>query len=191
MMPTTHKNKRRTPKASTSLSSLELKMLQWLDSVQQECARLLDSETSDGEHNTFDFAAFGAWRIRTTLCLNELLGAEHVYCTAFYRLVEDEFSGDYYKCAQASHFLSAIRQDMEAGYLRGYRGLIQAELFSDFLDRAEHLHEQGYKDPAAVIAGSVLEDHLKKLCLKHNVPMNVQKQNGDLRPLTASEITES
>jgi hypothetical protein len=40
----------------------------------------------------------------------------------------------------------------------------------DFLDMASYLHEQGYKDPAAVIAGSVLEEHLRNLCQKHQIP---------------------
>ena len=34
---------------------------------------------------------------------------------------------------------------------------------------AAHLEESGYKDPAAVLAGSTLEAHLRKLCDKHGV----------------------
>jgi len=29
--------------------------------------------------------------------------------------------------------------------------------------------EEGYKDPAAVIIGGVLEEHLRKLCLKNSI----------------------
>ena len=38
---------------------------------------------------------------------------------------------------------------------------------------AEHLSNQGYKDPAAVLVGSVLEEHLRKLCLKNSLPVLV------------------
>jgi hypothetical protein len=42
-------------------------------------------------------------------------------------------------------------------------------VFSDFLEMAEHLLDQGYKDPAAVLVGGVLEQHLRKLCLRAQV----------------------
>ena len=32
------------------------------------------------------------------------------------------------------------------------------------------MYSEGYKDPAAVIAGSVLEEHLRKLCDKNSIP---------------------
>lgn len=61
---------------------------------------------------------------------------------------------------------SALRADIAAGYTQGVAELIHAEVFSDFLDMAEELQASGYKTAAAVIAGSVLEDHLRKLALK-------------------------
>jgi hypothetical protein len=42
---------------------------------------------------------------------------------------------------------------------------------------ASELHEKGYKDPAAVIAGSVLEEHLRKLATKHEIM--VEKPSGE------------
>jgi hypothetical protein len=47
--------------------------------------------------------------------------------------------------------------------------LVHADIFEDFLDMAGYLLEQHYKDPAAVIAVSVLEAHLRKLCGKHSI----------------------
>ena len=34
---------------------------------------------------------------------------------------------------------------------------------------SEYLLSEGYKDPAAVIAGSVLEEHLRKLCIRNGI----------------------
>lgn len=62
--------------------------------------------------------------------------------------------------------LKALRADYAAGYLVSVEELIHADLFADFLEMADHLLSQGYKDPAAVMAGSVLEEHLRKLSLK-------------------------
>lgn len=67
--------------------------------------------------------------------------------------------------------LSALRTDYAAGYLETIHELLHAELFSDFLEMADHLLSEGYKDAAAVIAGSVLEEHLRKLAEKHGIPV--------------------
>lgn len=63
--------------------------------------------------------------------------------------------------------LRALRADYAAGYLNTIGELIHADVFSDFLEMAGYLLEEGYKDPAAVLAGGVLEEHLRKLCEKH------------------------
>lgn len=65
--------------------------------------------------------------------------------------------------------LKALRSDYEAGRLQSVIELVHADIFSDFFDMAGYLLEQGYKDPAAVITGSVLEEQLRKLCNKHSI----------------------
>jgi len=67
--------------------------------------------------------------------------------------------------------LQALRNEYEAGYLESVVELIHADIFADFLDMADYLLQQGYKDPAAVVTGSVLEEHLRKLCIKHGIPV--------------------
>lgn len=62
--------------------------------------------------------------------------------------------------------LRALRADYAAGYINSVAELIHADLFADFLEMSDHLLSQGYKDPAAVLTGSVLEEHLRKLCDK-------------------------
>lgn len=69
--------------------------------------------------------------------------------------------------------LRALRRDYDEGYLSTVQGLIRAELFADFLEMAGHLLEQGYKDPAAVLVGGVLEEHLRALCLARSIPVEV------------------
>jgi hypothetical protein len=65
--------------------------------------------------------------------------------------------------------LRSLRNSYEQGYLKTVQELIHADLFSDFLEMAEHLLDQGYKDAAAVIVGSTLEGHLHKLALKNGI----------------------
>ena len=70
--------------------------------------------------------------------------------------------------------LQALRADYEAGYLRSVEELIHADIFGDFLEMARYLLFEGYKDAAAVITGGVLEEHLRKLCIKAGLPITVQ-----------------
>jgi hypothetical protein len=80
--------------------------------------------------------------------------------------------------------LSALRADWDAGRLQSFQELVHAELFSDFLELAEYFLQEGYKDPAATIAGGVLEEHLRKLCGKHRVTIpakpKLDTMNADL-----------
>jgi hypothetical protein len=67
--------------------------------------------------------------------------------------------------------LYALRNDYAAGHLQSFVELVHADIFADFLIMAEYLLQQGYKDPAAVVTGSVLESHLRKLCDKNGIPV--------------------
>lgn len=80
--------------------------------------------------------------------------------------------------------LMALRNDYASGYLHKITELIQADIFADFLEMADHLLEQGYKDPAAVIVGSVLEEHLRKLCDKNSIAV----LQADGRPKKADTL---
>jgi hypothetical protein len=79
--------------------------------------------------------------------------------------------------------LKALRADYLAGYMNTVEQLIHADLFSDFLEMAEYLLNQGFKDPSAVLVGSVLEEHLRKLCLHNSIDI----MNGD-KPKKADSL---
>jgi len=74
--------------------------------------------------------------------------------------------------------VKALRAGVEAGYLQGITELVHGELFADFLDMANHLLDEEYKDPAAVIAGAALETHLRQLCGKQEIQIEVNTTTG-------------
>jgi hypothetical protein len=78
----------------------------------------------------------------------------------------------------------ALRADYEAGYMRSVEELVHADLFSDFLDMAKELLDKGFKDPAAVVAGSVLEGHLRQLAAKNDIPT----ENEEGKPRKAEAL---
>ena len=83
--------------------------------------------------------------------------------------------------------VQALRDDIKNNHLESVE-LVQAETFSDLLDMAEHLSATGYKDVAAVIAGSALEVHLRALCGKLGLSLNSQKADGTLRHKKADAV---
>lgn len=83
--------------------------------------------------------------------------------------------------------VESLRADVAAGYLHGFAELIHGDLFADFLEMAQHLLDEKYKDAAAVIAGSALESHLRHLCVKAGIDTNVSGSGG-IRPKKAEEL---
>jgi hypothetical protein len=71
--------------------------------------------------------------------------------------------------------LKALRDDYQEGAMQTVVELVHADLFDDFLSIAVELHNKGFIGPAAVVAGSVLEEHIRKLALKHTVDLTDDK----------------
>jgi hypothetical protein len=106
-----------------------------------------------------------------------------------------KFAGDYDKLvggvsptnSRSLPSLKGIVEETHAAILNGhlvsYEELIHGDMFGDVLEEAEHLHSEGYKDPAAVLAGTSLELHLKKLCAKHTITVAPKASiiNDDLK----------
>jgi hypothetical protein len=84
--------------------------------------------------------------------------------------------------------VQALRDDIKAGYIQSLSELIHADIFADFLEMAQHLVDNGYKDASAVIAGSTLESHLRKLCNKNNLSIEEMQKDGSSRPLKADSM---
>lgn len=81
----------------------------------------------------------------------------------------------------------ALMADLKAGYYNGAHDMAHAEVFDDLLDRAEYLLDHGDVVPAAVLAGSVGESHLRQLAQKHGVP--TVGVNG--KPLNGGQLSQN
>lgn len=94
---------------------------------------------------------------------------------------------DSYKMKNLVGVVEALKHDLEAGYLQTAEELIHGELFSDFLEMASHLLEEGYKDPAAVVGGASLEGHLRQLAKRVGVETTVATASG-VKPKKADSL---
>jgi len=83
--------------------------------------------------------------------------------------------------------IEGLLHDLKKNYLKSLAKIIHGDVFEDYLEMAEHLLNEGYKDPAAVITGSTLEEHLRQLCLNNGIDIDVQTGTGQ-RPKRAGQI---
>jgi hypothetical protein len=98
---------------------------------------------------------------------------------------EGGYSG--YLARALAGVVQSLHADVGAGYVRSQRELLHAELFADFLEMAQHLLNEGYKDAAAVISGSSLEAHLRQLCQKNRLSCDAVS-SGSMVPKKADRL---
>lgn len=114
---------------------------------------------------------FYGWYVKAIYLLEQVFGKETPHYTTFNDLCKNVINSidDSESFENAYAVLKSAREDYASGHLFTSRSLIEAEIFEDFLEQAEELLNKGYYQPAAVIAGCVLEDGIRKLCKRKNI----------------------
>jgi hypothetical protein len=97
-------------------------------------------------------------------------GTNHSYYIEFNKVLDESYESNGKK---ALGVLSAIQEQINGGWIEKTRGLVTADVFADFLEMAEHLLNEKYKDAAAVMIGGVLEGHLRELCLSKGISIEL------------------
>lgn len=112
-------------------------------------------------------------------------------------------SNSFRHVSEVCGLLKGIQHDLKSGLLLDIKLLLRAEIFADFLEMAEHLLDEHYKDATAVLLGAVLEDSLRKVAGAAGVataasngksltidPLNVAiAKSGTYGPLVQKQIT--
>jgi len=83
--------------------------------------------------------------------------------------------------------LKAAKENIEGGYLQKVETLVSASVFSDFLEMAKHLLDNGYKDPAASLIGAVLEDGLRRICINNGITLKTKEDISSLNQKLAQK----
>jgi hypothetical protein len=150
-----------------------------------QAEQLVDPSSGSAEGRLFvNVASFHGVRAAGLSFLQSIFGTVHPYYTEFH-----QFSGASIEHAKVcGAILRAARDEMAGGWTTRVRGLIAAEVFSDFLEMARHLLDETYKDAAAVMVGSVLEEHLRQLCMRYGVAPEFTNQKGDTKHKKADAL---
>lgn len=116
-----------------------------------------------GFDNPVDSAAAYQWFTSSQNILVRVFGEDSQHFKNF-TSQKDPQGLTYSPVKRALGVLKAALDDYEGGYLFDLRKLVEAEVLDDFIEQAEVLLASGFHAPAAVVAGCVLEDTLRKLC---------------------------
>lgn len=122
------------------------------------------------------------FRSATLSFIENLYSSNHNYYKDFNQRVKgDKLS----ETESGINILTSIKSEIENDWLLSIKELVSSEIFADFLEMSKHFLDLKYKDPAAVMIGSTLEEHLRQICNKYSVDTTFEK-NGDLIPKKAN-----
>ena len=105
---------------------------------------------------------------RCLAAIERVSGRQSSYLRMAAGIVKEQVTFEY-QMTRLVGVVRALLADLDSDYMESIGELTRGDVFADYLDMAGHLLDKGYKDAAAVLAGSTLEVHLRKLCVKSNI----------------------
>lgn len=160
-----------TPKFDQVLKRLQAligKADHMLANVQQDPEYAKSKEKYDMV-DPFEFVQF---RIASLHFIETTLGKDTQYHNAFWHQCQAS-SPHHVKIGKA--VLEELKSELNSSWLWTTHGIATAEVYADFLEMADELLDAGYKDAAAVMIGSVLEEHLRRLCKRNGIATTYEK----------------
>ncbi|MBA7665906.1 hypothetical protein ES703_73980 [subsurface metagenome] len=124
-----------------------------------------------------DEARFFQWKAGALSFLKTVFGDDNTHFQEFQNNCK---YSRYPDALRGQSILKAVKEDIEGGYLIKLETLVSADVFSDFLEMAEYLLEQGYKDPAASLIGAVLEDGLRRIAKNNGITIRGRENISSL-----------
>jgi len=120
---------------------------------------------------------FYEWKAGSLSFLSMVFGESSIHFKGFEEACQ---SATYLDAIQGQSILKAAKTDIDGGYLKRLGTLVAADIFADFIEMAEYLVEQGFKDPAASLIGAVLEDGLRKIAKNNEITIKSREDTGSL-----------
>ncbi|EIK0773682.1 MULTISPECIES: hypothetical protein [Vibrio harveyi group] len=160
------------------------KLLDRVNYILSKANVLLDTKKSGYTTTVVDEATLMGVRVSGLSFIEQVYGKEHSYYINFRSATG---SCDFQNAQSAHAILTSIKDEIDNGWLLSFKALVSSEIFSDFMEMAEHLLTLNYKDPAAVMIGGILEEHLRQIAIQNGIEVNVE-QKGNLIPKKADRL---
>lgn len=135
-----------------------------------------------GSYQQVDCDLLLGWCVKVRNLLASACGRDSEHFKSFVKAEEpSSFENNPTRLRRVRAVFLAAKEDFEGGYLSSVTNLVQAEVFSTELEQARELLAAGYRVPAAVICGVVLETNLRTLCEARSLATGrLDKMNADL-----------
>ena len=127
---------------------------------------------------------FHEWRNNSQNFILLVCGENNPYYKNFVEGVKSARPSD---VDHGTGILKALKEDLELGYLTRVRDLVSAEIFTDFIEMAQYLLGNNYKDSAASLVGAVLENGLRQIAQKHTIEVKSGDDIGSLNTKLADK----
>jgi hypothetical protein len=137
------------------------------------------------QQNHVDSAAKEALRVAVLSFASQVFGPEHTYTKELSRVSKESYRQS---IREVQAILHSAREELAGGWFANLRQLVSAEIFTDFLEMSEYLINEGYIHPAAVMIGSVLEEHLRQLCTAAGIAVEQVAADGSVKPKKADAL---
>jgi hypothetical protein len=184
------------------------KIITEIDNLVKIASRLAQDAASGAKMGPERIQELSSVAVRGGRLIHELYGQGSQYEQSWNKVLAMKaftvmHTTHYAHVSELCGILQGVQHDLQSGMLLDFRRLLQAEIFADFLEMAEHLLDEGYKDAAAVLLGAVLEDSLRKVAaaagvatiLPNGKPLTIDPLNvaiakaGTYGPLVQKQIT--
>ena len=138
---------------------IDERITQRLTALEVLGGRVLETRhTGGGGSECVDGPLAAQWVASARNLLANVLGRDSSYYENFKKHTGGQVL--FYEAERGHGVVVAAQADYLADGIFKVRSLVEAEVFGDFLEQAEHLLANGYFQAAAVVAGCVLEDAL-------------------------------
>ena len=144
---------------------------------------VLKTEFVDAHHTAWvSPELFGEFRSSALSFLKNVFGEKH----PFYREFNDKLTSSHKATTNwGIGIIRAAKNEIQSGWFASLKRVASAEVFSSFLEMAEYLLSEGYKDASAVMIGSVLEQHLREIATSNDINNTRVDKSGNAVPLKA------
>lgn len=113
-----------------------------------------------------DEKLFRKFRSESLYFIKKSFGEDHLFYKEFN---EETRSVTPYCVTEGRDILKAVKNEIDGDRLFKLKDVVSPEIVSDFLETTEYFRNENNKDAAAFDTGSLLEEHLRRFCIKNGI----------------------
>ena len=146
-----------------------------LTKIIENGERVLDTETGEGQQKSLVHEQkFHDFRISALSFLSRVFGQESTYYQSFKSEVTQPTAS---RTRRGNGMLTAARTELQGDWLETTSGAINRDVLTDMLRLARMHQDENHPVAATIIAGAVLEKHLRNLCLAKGIKIHNDLDN--------------